>query len=270
MNTEVQNLKQTLEFTTDETERNEILDSLFSLKLESTTFDEKITAKKDAYEEMKTQHDRERAQEKQDDKTTAETERKEAEFNARAGEIIAAYTRLGQEMSKFETRMGEKQEELDAEVALNEARGPMKKLYGALHDIMEQFPDADRNEIADKLLQQIESELPEVRAQIKAAWFADGNELSMKELLNELFEITDESDYAIDENRETLLRDYVDVYQQAIDGLQIQIDDAKINFELISEEKRLKEEQAEAEAAKKAKENEYEDTRIAVNEAKRD
>jgi len=272
MNTEVQNLKQTLEFTTDETERNEILDNLFNLKLESTTFDDRIEAKKTAYEEMKAQHDRERAQEKQDDKATADKEKKEAEFNARAGEIIAAYTRLGEEMSKFEARMGEKQEELDAEVALNERREPLKRMYEELSDVMNQFgPDGDANAMATAFLDSMDDKYPDMAADIRLA-LADpeNSEYGLKDLVDHIFSITDESDYAIDENRENLLRDYVDVYRQAIDGLQIQIDNAKVEFELISEEKKLKEEQAEAEAAKKAKENEYEDTRTAVNEAKRD
>jgi len=64
------------------------------------------------------------------------------------------------------------------------------------------------------------------------------------------------------------LEDYVSVYQEAIDGLNLQIADAQADFEIVSEEKRLREEQEAAAAAQKAKENEYGDMRIAVDEAK--
>lgn len=65
-----------------------------------------------------------------------------------------------------------------------------------------------------------------------------------------------------------LLSDYVDVYRQAIESLDSQIETAQVDFEIISEEKRLREEQEAAAAAQKAKENEYEDMVFAVNEAK--
>lgn len=67
-----------------------------------------------------------------------------------------------------------------------------------------------------------------------------------------------------------LLEDYVSVYQQAIEGLQVQLDAATEQFEEITETKRLREEEAKAVAAQKAKENEYADMVIAVNEAKAD
>lgn len=64
--------------------------------------------------------------------------------------------------------------------------------------------------------------------------------------------------------------DYVDVYEQAIEGLKSQLDLAQEEFEIISEEKRLREEEEAAQAAQKAKENEYGDMKIAVDEAKAD
>jgi predicted nucleic acid-binding Zn-ribbon protein len=66
------------------------------------------------------------------------------------------------------------------------------------------------------------------------------------------------------------LSDYVSVYQQAIDGLKDQLEIAQEEFEIISEEKRLREEEEAAQAAQKAKENEYGDMKIAVDEAKAD
>lgn len=67
-----------------------------------------------------------------------------------------------------------------------------------------------------------------------------------------------------------MLSDYVSVYQQAIDGLKDQLEIAQEEFEIISEEKRLREEEEAAQAAQKAKENEYGDMKIAVDEAKAD
>jgi galactose-1-phosphate uridylyltransferase len=67
-----------------------------------------------------------------------------------------------------------------------------------------------------------------------------------------------------------LLEDYVNVYEQAIEGLQDQLDTATEEFEEITEEKRLREEEAKANAAQKAKESEYDNMTIAVNEAKAD
>lgn len=64
------------------------------------------------------------------------------------------------------------------------------------------------------------------------------------------------------------MRDYVDVYQQAIDGLTTQIDVAQVEFEIISEEKRLRDEQEAAIAAQKAKENEFSDMKKNFDEAK--
>jgi predicted nucleic acid-binding Zn-ribbon protein len=64
--------------------------------------------------------------------------------------------------------------------------------------------------------------------------------------------------------------DYVDVYRQAIEGLNSQLEFAQEEFEIISEEKRLREEEETAQAAQKAKENEYGDMKIAVDEAKAD
>jgi len=55
------------------------------------------------------------------------------------------------------------------------------------------------------------------------------------------------------QQKEFLLTDYVSVYEQAIAGLDAQMVTAKVEFDIISEEKRLREEQAEAEAATKAK-----------------
>lgn len=48
----------------------------------------------------------------------------------------------------------------------------------------------------------------------------------------------------------------------------MQLDNARVEFEIISEEKRLREETEKAEAATKAKESEYADTKLAVDEAK--
>lgn len=74
----------------------------------------------------------------------------------------------------------------------------------------------------------------------------------------------------VSDQREFLLMDYVDVYEQAIEGLKSQLDLAQEEFEIISEEKRLREEEEAAQAAQKAKENEYGDMKIAVDEAKAD
>lgn len=65
-----------------------------------------------------------------------------------------------------------------------------------------------------------------------------------------------------------ILGEYVSVYEQQISALNDQIADAKYEFDLISEEKRLREEQEEAQAAQRAKESEYDDMRIALDEAK--
>ena len=47
----------------------------------------------------------------------------------------------------------------------------------------------------------------------------------------------------VSDQREFLLMDYVDVYEQAIEGLKSQLDLAQEEFEIISEEKRLREEE---------------------------
>jgi hypothetical protein len=64
------------------------------------------------------------------------------------------------------------------------------------------------------------------------------------------------------------LGEYVSVYEQQIEALNNQIGDAKYEFDLLTEEKRLREEQEEAQAAQKAKESEYGDMKIALDEAK--
>lgn len=64
------------------------------------------------------------------------------------------------------------------------------------------------------------------------------------------------------------MEEYINVYQQQIDALDGQLETAQAQFEQVSEEKRLRGEQEEAQAAEKAKAAEYDDMRIALDEAK--
>jgi hypothetical protein len=56
---------------------------------------------------------------KRDDEAAAEIERKNAEFNANANEVISTYMALESEKSKFESRMADKEAELAAEQESN-------------------------------------------------------------------------------------------------------------------------------------------------------
>jgi hypothetical protein len=59
-------------------------------------------------EELEQRHKQERQQIVQDDKLSAEIDRKNAEFNAEAARVVENYNSLNSEKTKFETRMAEK------------------------------------------------------------------------------------------------------------------------------------------------------------------
>ena len=66
-------------------------------------------------DELMAIHDQQRSAIKQADKQAAELEKKEQEFNAEAARVVGNYTQLTSDMQKFESRMAEKQAELDTE-----------------------------------------------------------------------------------------------------------------------------------------------------------
>lgn len=161
-------------------------------KLRVRELDQLISGQEVAYDDLMGVHDEERAAIAAADKAQEEKDRKNAEFNERAGEVIEQFSQLGKDQDKFRVKMQEKQAELE-------------------------------------------------------------------EVQN-----ADEPDY----DKVTLLEEYVSVYQQQIDILQGQIDESTYDFELITEEKRLREENERALAAEKAKEAEYNDMRAALDDAK--
>jgi chromosome segregation ATPase len=126
------------------------------------------------------------------DKTAADKDEKDRAFNENAGKIIGEYNRINAEKKRFETKLAEKQAELEA------AQGAEEQ----------------------------------------------------------------------DERKLFVLGEYVEVYQQQINSLNDQIGLAQEKFELVSEEKRLRDEQEKAVAAEKAKENEFNDMKAALDEAK--
>jgi len=62
--------------------------------------------------------------------------------------------------------------------------------------------------------------------------------------------------------------EYVEIYRQQVDTLQINIDNKKYEFDNISAEKQFREDQEKASAAEKAKEAEYTDLKTSLDEAK--
>lgn len=148
--------------------------------------------KETEYDEKKKEFFQEVSGWTKEDKTAAEKEEKDRAFNENAGKIIGEYNRINDDKKRFETKLAEKQAELEA--AQNAEEQDERKLF--------------------------------------------------------------------------VLGEYVEVYQQQINSLNDQIGLAQAKFELVSEEKRLRDEQEKAIAAEKAKENEFNDMKAALNEAK--
>lgn len=144
------------------------------------------------YDEVKRGHFQEISGWEETDKAAAKKDEQDREFNENAAKIIGEYNRINDDKKRFETKLAEKQAELET------AQGAEEQ----------------------------------------------------------------------DERKLFVLGEYVEVYEQQINSLNDQIGSAKDKFEMVSEEKRLRDEQEKAIAAEKAKENEFNDMRAALDEAK--
>lgn len=165
---DIENLKSSVQFTTDEDELDALMEQLAERKLDARDFQAQIEAKQQEMSDLKEKHFQERQADIIADEAAAEKDRKDAEFNEQTAAVLDAYNALGKDKTKFEGKMAEKQAELE------EAQG-----------------------------------LPEEEQ---------------------------------DQRRINLLTDYIDAYQQQIDALQGQVDEATEQFEMVSEEKRLRKE----------------------------
>jgi chromosome segregation ATPase len=152
----------------------------------------------------------------------------------------------------------------DLKKAQDAARSEEKqadKLQEELEKKEEEF-NRNANEVIDNF-NKIQSQINKFTTQMEVRQAELDEELALKEAF-----VPEHEEDVYNDARELLLRDYVDVYQEAIDSLNTQMESAQGEFEIITEEKRLREEQAEAVAAQKAKEAEYTDMRAAVDFAK--
>ena len=71
-----------------------------------------------------------------------------------------------------------------------------------------------------------------------------------------------------DQQKVFLLEDYIYIYQEQIAIVEGQIENARADFEQISQEKELREELKKQQAAQKAKQNEYNDLKGTLDENK--
>lgn len=91
---DIQNMRESLNYLTDENERNALLESMATGYFHIEALEADLKALETQHEALVEQHNRERAEEKAYDKSEAEKEAKEAEFNARAAEVISTFTDL--------------------------------------------------------------------------------------------------------------------------------------------------------------------------------
>jgi hypothetical protein len=83
-------------------------------------------------------HDQERAQNLADDAATEEKERRNAEFNERAGTVVEAFNKLGSEKTRFESKLDEKRAELEAAQGADEVDDKRVSLLQEYVEVYEQ------------------------------------------------------------------------------------------------------------------------------------
>lgn len=187
----IDQIKQDYEFA-DDNEKETLLDELTEAKEKVKELEQGMADKEKEGDEMMAKHSKERAALKQADKVQAEKDKADAEFNARAGEVVEAFNELGASRDKFQKKMEEKEAELE------KARNAEE----------------------------------------------------------------------VDETKVERLVEYVEIYRQQVETLQMNIDNKKFEFDDISAEKQFREDQEKAAAAEKAKEAEYTDLKTTLDEAK--
>lgn len=168
-------------------------------------------------------------------------------------------------LGEYETRAEEKKKEYDDLKKAQDAARSEEKQADKLQEELEK-KEAEFNKNANEVIDnfnKIQQQINKFSAQMEIRQGELDEELALKEAF-----VPETEGDVFNDARELLLNDYVSVYQEAIDSLNIQMEAAQSEFEIITEEKRLREEQAEAVAAQKAKEAEYNDQRAAVDFAK--